>query len=524
MTNRALIVLLAIVWLLGGCTPTLEMPTQMPREDYACMQHYKPDGPPLVRASGEPAAKSSYLTINTSKVALDWRLAMVDTARKQLDFQYFLWRTDDTGTLLINRVLQAADRGVKVRILMDDLDSVAWNDRAIALSTHSNIEVRVFNPFKDYRGGWAGRGIELLRDLDRMNHRMHNKLILVDNKIGMVGGRNIGNEYFGAGDPLDYRDYDVITIGPVVEELSDSFDIFWNSTWAYAIQDLIKDRTSPIPLEDLRSQLQRDIENSELLKREYSLEPQDWSEKIKLAKSNMTTGQSRAVFDCPQLGEGRFPVQVAYTLQSVVAQTKEEILIVSPYVVPLETLRNSMREVVGQGIKVKLLTNSLAATDHTYAFSGYSNHREELLEIGINLYELKPDAAIWPLHRTDSSVAKYVSMHAKMIVFDRRWVFVGSLNLDPRSGHWNTEMGLLIDSKPLANEILSDFAKDMKADSSWRVERRPVEQEDEWGGKDGRYKLYWLSDEGETDTQPARSIWQRISAWFFSTLPIEEQL
>ena len=523
--KSCLSVWISILTLVGisGCSSLQPIPETLDDDAYSCIQQYRSEGNPLSRSSGHPAPESAFLTINESKSALVWRQALADEAKDSLDIQYFLWRTDDTGTFLIQRLLAAADRGVRVRLLMDDLDSVTWNRQALLLNTHPDIEIRVFNPFKRARGGWGQRSFELLLDLQRMNHRMHNKLFMADRRIAIVGGRNIGNEYFGTGSPLDYRDYDLITVGPVAKELTESFDYFWESAWAYPIHTLASPNTGE-SLDDLRAELAERIDFSNILKTGKPFATQDWSALQEAARTNVKKGRARAVFDCPPSYENRqFPVQTAHTLRRIAEQARKEILIISPYVVPLEQLRDGFRSMLDKGVEVTVYTNSLASTDHTYAFSGYYKHRPELLRMGVQIREMKPDAAMAPKHQLPSSPAKFLSLHAKLVVFDRRWVYVGSLNLDPRSAYWNTELGLLIDSEQLADKILEEFAVDLSDQGSWGVTHL-VDERNGTVQDGGQTKLYWLSDNEKISYEPSRGIGQKIALWFFSLLPIDEQL
>lgn len=508
----------AIVGLsLWGCTSLEPIPDELDPAAYSCVQRYEPSGDPMRQKDGELAPASEFLAIDRSADALAFRQALADEATTSLDIQYFLWRTDDTGVLLMRHVIDAAERGVRVRVLMDDLDSVAWNERAVALNMHPNFEIRVFNPFKKRRGGWGQRAPEMISDVNRLNHRMHNKLFMADSRLAIVGGRNIGDEYFGAGSPLSYRDYDVITIGPVVEELTESFNTFWHSAWSYPLEDL-RAKDSDTTWQDVRDEVEAQVKASTLLADEYEVAPESWSELISEARDGLTSGRARALFDCPPSGDGKqFPVLTAYTLSEVAAMASESVLIVSPYVVPLENLRQEMRRRQADGLEVTIYTNSLAAADHTYAFSGYSKYRPELLDMGVQLRELMPDAAISSIQQVASSPADYQALHAKLSVFDRRWVYIGSFNLDPRSAHWNTELGLLIDSPEFAALVLEDFAADLHDDSTWRVELRREE-----GKKKGR--LYWINANGETNQQPARGAGQRFSNWFYSLFPLDEQL
>ena len=515
---------LLLIACLSACTSLEPVPQSLSHDAYACMQRYSPDNDPMQKASGEAAPESSFFRINQSRDALEYRLALTDSATESLDIQYFLWRADDTGSLLIRHVLAAADRGVHVRMLIDDLDSINWEPLARALNQHDKVEIRVFNPFLKSRGGWGQRGRELLIDLDRMNHRMHNKLFKADRTAAIVGGRNIGDEYFGAGSYLDYRDYDVIAIGPVVDELTESFDVFWDSDWSYPLESFPPGGKAELSLKELYAELDRRVADSDLIAREFRFEGSDWPSLIADARAQLSDGQSRAVYDCPPgHGEQQFPVQTAFTLSKIAKQTQQEILIISPYVVPLQTIRDYFREASAAGTNITILTNSLAAADHTYAFSGYYKHRRELLEMGVELRELRPVGPLWEEHKTDSSAADHVSLHAKLIIFDRRWVYVGSLNFDPRSVHWNTELGLLIDSKEFAEQIYQDFALDLGPEGSWRVELRTLPQQDS-GIEYDVEKLYWVAGDEETDREPSRGVGQRLSNWFYSLFPLDEQL
>ena len=508
--------------MIAGCSSLQPIPDELDRTAYACIQHYQPQGDPLYRSSGELAPESSFLTIDNPLDALQWRQALANKAEHTLDIQYFIWRADDTGALLIQHVLEAADRGVRVRLLMDDLDSINWNRRAMALDSHPWIEIRVFNPFKMLRGGWGQRVFELALDLKRLNHRMHNKLFMADQSVAIVGGRNIGDEYFGSGSPLDYRDYDLIAIGPVVEEITQSFETFWDSAWAYPVGHF-SSGGSRQNLAELRKELNDQINESEKLASDYLGDPGEWSKRIYHARSRISRGIARAVFDCPASYDDRqFPIQTAYTLRRVARQANNEILVISPYVVPLKQLREAFRGKIAQGVDITIYTNSLASSDHTLAFSGYSKHRPGLLRMGVSLRELKPDAPISTRHRVSASHSDYLSMHAKLAIFDRRWVYVGSLNLDARSAHWNTELGLLVDSPELAANILDDFSEDLSDDNSWHVESRTSAVND--NSERHRERLYWISHGAETYREPSRGLGQSIANWFYSLLPLDEQL
>ena len=300
--------------------------------------------------------------------------------------------------------------------------------------------------------------------------------------------------------------------------------MFWSSDWSYPLENFPWGGQDNIGLKDLYAELDQRIAASELIEREYRFDSADWPSLIADARAQLSDGQSRAVYDCPPgQGDQQFPVQTAFTLNQIAQQTQQEVLIISPYVVPLQTIRDYFREASAAGINITILTNSLAASDHTYAFSGYSKHRRELLETGVELRELRPDGPLWSEHKTESSGATHVSLHAKLIIFDRRWVYVGSLNFDPRSVHWNTELGLLIDSTTFAEQIYQDFAGDLNPENSWRVELRTTPQEDS-GIEYEVTRLFWIAGGEEIDREPSRGVGQIISNWFYSLFPLDEQL
>ena len=502
-----------------ACSPKLEIKNDLPEEAFVCMERYSHKTDPVnpfVRKNGERSPTSSFYPLNIGKSAYEWRLGLLSSAKESLVIQALLWNADETGILLVLKTLEAADRGVYVRIMLDDFFSTGWDKYAAVLTTHPNIDIKLFNPFKKLRGSWAGRGFELVGDLDRLNHRLHNKLILADNKVAIVGGRNIGNEYFGTGKKLDYRDYDLVATGPVVEELTESFEYFWDSLWAYHISDLHKGKGDPI--EKLRLELRRKIEDAHYLKNDYETDALALAYKMAQDQDQATTATARVVFDCPPPETDQFPVQTVMTLDKVASQSQDEILMISPYFVPLEGFHKRLKATVDRGVRVVLLTNSLAAADHTVAFSGYKKHRVKLLKNGVIIHELKPDGRMWQDHKLPSSNAKHIALHAKVFVFDHKYVYVGSLNLDPRAVHWNTELGLLIDNPQLAEMIYRDFGVDLKPENSWRVEWRSTSEEST------QKRLVWVAGAEETTKEPSKGFLQKFNLWFFSLFPIDEQL
>lgn len=352
----------------------------------------------------------------------------------------------------------------------------------------------------------------MVLNLGRLNHRMHNKLLVADNLIGIVGGRNVGNEYFGMSDKLNFRDFDLLAAGPVVPDISASFDIYWNSQWAYPLSVIHPIETDADDLTTFRVNLTQSLQDSEILKSMTWINQQDWSARFSHLKEQLFWGKARVIYDVPEHVNTQGPIQMAQTLGEVGQETKEELLVVSPYFVPRKKGVQALQRKREQGVTIKILTNSLASTDVVAAHSGYSPYRRGLLRAGVALYEFRHDARARSLYETPPAKADRIGLHTKSVIYDRKIVYVGSLNLDPRSARLNTEIGLLVESPPLANVVARLFEPDFRPENSWRVTLN----------KDN--KLVWHSDTGATRTEPAYRFRHRISNFFFHLLPIKSQL
>ncbi len=454
---------------------------------------------------------SGFVPIDHNDEALVWRLMVADLAEHTIDLQVFIWKGDESGLLLADRLLRAADRGVRVRVLVDDL-GLAGSDRNIAtLDTHPNLEIRIFNPVRR-RYSRVMAGFEFIFHLKRLNHRMHNKLMVVDNRMAIVGGRNIGNEYFGLNKKYNFGDFDVITAGPIAREISRSFDIFWNSRWAYPAAGLVRKTPSEDSLSELRALEAQNFEDSKALLKRFPLEPQSWNARLDSFLDEMVPGSARVVYDEPLVGADLPPVQLIESVSEMAADVREELLIMSPYFIPGTGFFEYLHEITGRGVHVKILTNSLASTNHSIVHSAYRRYRRPVIEGGGELYEFRPDAEVKEIYDTPPVQAKILGMHTKLIVVDRHRVFVGSLNLDPRSIYINTEMGLLIESPQLAEEIAQLIEREIKPENSWHARI------------DEGNRLYFESHDGIIRREPARGTRQRIAVCFYSMLPIEKHL
>lgn len=443
------------------------------------------------------------------------RAMMADNAERSLDVQYYIWRNDTTGTLLFSALRRAADRGVRVRLLLDD-NNTAGLDRALAvLDAHPLIEVRLFNPFVMREARLLG----FLGDFKRLNRRMHNKSYTMDGMVTIVGGRNIGDEYFDATGQVLFSDVDVLAVGPVVAAVERDFDRYWNSRAAYpavsllgapgtdAIAQFKAHAAQVAALPEAGAYLQA-MRNSTFVayldKRDLALE---WA-------------PAQVVSDDPDkvLAATAPESSVAFKLPVLLGEPVRQIDLVSPYFVPGPKWTPRLAALARSGVKVRILTNSLEATDVAAVHSGYVKWRPELLRSGVTLYELKRS---WrrepaPRHGMGAIGSSASSLHAKTIAVDRARVFVGSFNFDPRSAELNTEMGLLIDSPVLASMVGSVLDARMPA-RAYEVRLSP------------EGTLYWIDrrDDGSIlrhDSEPGAGWWRRRAVDVMSLLPIDWML
>ena len=444
--------------------------------------------------------KSGFLLLDKSEEALNWRLALIDEAQHSLDVQYFLWYADDIGGLILKRCLDAAQRGVRVRLIADGLILIGKGKSIAALDTHPNIEVRIFNPLEQQR--WQ-RSLKSHQTLERFNYRMHNKIIVADNRITILGGRNLGNEYFGLNQKYNFLDLDVLGIGPAARQMSEIFDHFWNSNWvvpgyAYAYD---------VPegyLQQEEQLLTRRLEKSKVLQ-QVLIERQSWTDRLQTLTDKVHVGTSSKVYDI--LKDEVIEQRMATELPEFSKAAQKELLIINAYLIPDEHMLHEAAQIVQQGVKLRILTNSLASQDVPAVNSHYGPYRRRILEIGIELYELRHDAAIKSEVDTSPVVSGFVGLHAKGSTVDRSRAYIGSFNLDPRSRDFNTEMGILIDCPELAEQLSLMIENLMQPENSWQVQL------------DQNGKLIWVAGDEILTRQPAQSFWQRVQDVFFKMFP-----
>ena len=456
------------------------------------------------------------------------RLVLAEAAEKSLDVQYYIWHGDQTGRLLVDRLLRAADRGVRVRLLLDDLGTAADDADLLALDAHPNVEVRLFNPVVLR----SARTLGMLVDFRRINRRMHNKSFTADNQATIVGGRNVGDEYFEARSDLDFGDLDVMAVGPVVPEVSDAFDLYWNSSAVFPVTALTKKRLTPESLTQARAALTAFAESMNDSPYAEALRQSQLADELRAGEVPLFWGRAWLVHDDPAkiaADPEDTTTMLLPRLKPVVEQTQSELLVVSPYFVPGEVGVEWFQGLRARGIKVRILTNSLASTDVGAVHAGYARYREALLRAGVELYEVKPGASVRAKDKEDVSGkaglpgSSRASLHAKAFAFDRRTVFIGSLNLDPRSVKLNTEIGVVFESPELAQLFAAGLERGFE-ENAWRLELKPPASQPESPPS----RIEWVTLENGHEvrltSEPEVSAWRRMSVWFLSLLPIEEQL
>jgi len=462
---------------------------------------------------------SGFRPLRSGVDALLARIVLAEAAERSLDVQYYIWHNDLTGRHFANAVLRAADRGVRVRILLDDVGVKPNDETLLSLDAHANIEIRLFNPVASR----TFRALGMLGDFSRVNRRMHNKAFIADGQAAILGGRNIGDEYFEAPGEVAFGDLDVLTVGPGVADVAEAFDRFWNASMSIPVSALLGRKGETAGLDALRAQLaafveaQRDspyIAGARTQLRELMAEGiagYFWG------KAHLLYDDPAKVSRAPEDTEGHLLPQFA----KLGLRIDKQLLIVSPYFVPGEAGVAWLRGLVERGVRVTVLTNSLAATDVGAVHAGYKRYREALLDGGVSLYELKPDAVAQARGKRDKSHGggSRASLHAKTFVFDRSAVFIGSLNLDPRSMRLNTEIGVVCESAPMAEELAGTLERNLDK-IAWRLERSV--------DASGAPRIAWVETGPEGTRQrleePEVSAWRKFSVWFLGLLPIESQL
>jgi putative cardiolipin synthase len=547
-----------LVLLLAGCA---SLPSLEGRTESAAIASQAGAPIPDALAGGLAAhpGLSGFYSLADAEDAFAARIALVDAAVRTLDVQYYIWHADVTGRLLFDAVQRAAARGVRVRLLLDDNNTAGLDPLLAALEAQPNLEVRLFNPFLQRRL----RPLGFLTDFSRLNRRMHNKSITADGAATIVGGRNVGDEYFGAGDGLGFVDLDVVAVGPVVREVAQSFDAYWRSESAYPVAALLPAAT-PAQRAAL-ARLGADVRRLPAAQR-YLARVRDTRVMRDLVAQELPFrwATARLVVDEPAKGLGRAPREqlLQQRLSALFdGPVERELALVSPYFVPGRDGTRTLAELARRGVKVKVLTNALESTDVAAVHSGYAKRRRTLLEAGVELWELRrhagrirlgprgagrgtrrgsrapravPDAVAQPAGAADADPAPRppdggdggassrgsgrlgssdASLHAKTFAVDGERLFVGSFNFDPRSALYNTELGLVIDAPDWARGLSEAFERRVPG-SAYRVQLDP------------RGRLEWIErhadgTQSRYEDEPGAGFGRKLAVVLFGLLPIE---
>ena len=467
---------------------------------------------PLVAAH---AGQSGFRLLANGLDAFVARACLIELADRTLDLQYYIFHHDTTGEIIVDRLLAAADRGVRVRLLLDDWGTLEKQDTVVAaLDAHANIEIRLFNPY--LHRSKVARLAEMVKHFARVNRRMHNKQLIADGSAVVLGGRNIGDEYFGRGE-LDFQDVDVLAAGPVVRESTTIFEAYWNSAFAKPAGTLGMTAPSDEWRERERQALAERTVQQRASPYARSLAESPFARDLRAGRAVLVQWADARLFADPpdklaQPAGTRDPHYLSAQVSAAARATRTELLIVSPYFVPGKPGVATLQEQRASGTNVRVLTNSLSATDVWLVHAGYRKYRRALLREGIRLFELKAEAR--PSQGRRGLVgSSRASLHGKTFVFDRRSVFIGSMNLDARSIDQNTEDGLLIESPDLAEEVAALFERWTAPAASYEV--RLVN-----GGR-----LEWVMTAGGREErftrEPAANLGRRLGAAVCSLLPID---
>jgi putative cardiolipin synthase len=453
--------------------------------------------------------ESAHWLLDRNELALSARLALVDEAAVSLDLQYFIWQSDASGHLLADRVLHAAERGVQVRILMDDFGVAGRGGDVLSLDAHPLIDVRIFNPWA-HRGTRFATAAEFLTRAYVLNRRMHNKTLIADGRFALLGGRNIGDRYFGVYEPFVQDDLDVLVAGPMAREVGATFDAYWNSEHSFPVTLFERDPRPRRPIADTSEELHRVIAQRAETLAPFTLEPSDWSPYLEELVATFAPARGDVLWESPDILDPSRP-RLYDAFKELVASAESEVLISSPYFIPDAGFRALLREKAAEGVRVVVVTNSLATNNHVVAHTGYRRWRRDVLAAGVELYELRADADALSLYITPPTTSERLGLHTKAVVVDRRRAFVGSPNVDPRSMVLNTEIGIVAEGPEFARSVAALVERDTLPANAWRV----TMDEEGW--------LRWSSGDEVLRRQPAHSFVQRLIEFLLNLLPLKDQ-
>jgi putative cardiolipin synthase len=532
MLLRHAAVALVVAALAAGCAT--RQPTDVVRNDTYALpaDTVTPLSTAVRAASAAHGRQDGFRVLADGTEALQMRTALAHAATRTLDLQYYIAEEDKTGRLLLSAALYAADHGVRVRMLVDDLNFKDLDKTMAALNLHPNIEVRVFNPFASADAGPLATLSNTLTKLDTLTHRMHNKAMIADNQIAIVGGRNLGDAYFNASPNLQFRDLDIFAAGPIVPKISASFDEYWNSRDAYPLRALNRQHFDPRDIEKVRKELRQHWQQTADAFNAKPLNATPLAQQIQRGELGLTWANAELKVDSPRKVEvpvDHYESPPIKRLGELVRGARREVLSISPYFVPRDSVVKLAAELVGRGVRVAVLTNGLAATDAPAVQAGYAPYRVPLLRAGVELYEYKPTAGRGGGLAGIAGSRSRSSLHAKAYVIDRETLVIGSMNLDPRSIHLNTELALVVHSAPLAEQVAQLFARAATPEFSYRVRLATPDELSQLRAIGAPVSpLVWTDEEdGHIVTynfDPQAGLLRNVVTGLFFILPVRDQL
>ena len=504
-------------WALPFCAAVLttacaSLPEPVPRSDAHALAGYQTTELGRLTAAAAPNAQLSGLRLLASgEDALSALVALADNAQRTLDLQYYLIHRDGSSLSILRRVRAAADRGVRVRLLLDDLNTAGQDADLLRLTAHANIEVRLYNPFPAGRLGTITRVMASITDMRRINHRMHNKMFVADNALAITGGRNLGDAYFVQSKDTNFLDIDMIVAGPAVRALSTTFDRFWNDPLAYPVA-AVADQPALVGQANAA-----DATPTKPAITPAAIPPTDFATDLAQKRLKLVWAPASVLADLPSklqaTGQPTRAETIADDVVRIIQSAHQELLVISPYFVPGVRGLALFKGLRDRGVKVSVLTNSLATTDAPAVHMGYTRYRAQMLAMGVELHELRPllNAKQAKLGAFGSS---HASLHAKVVVVDRQTALVGSMNLDPRSAWLNSEMGVLMHSPDIAQQLGRLF------------------DEVSWGSYhlslDADQKVAWTTTPPDPnlagDSEPEASTWLKLGIKLLSPFAPEEML
>ena len=481
----------------------------LPDKTQSYFNDLEPPASPLVRLAQSQAGSGVALLADPEE-ALQVRLGLAELAQATLDLQYYLWQGDDSGLSLSHEVLAAADRGVRVRILLDDIYHSGRDSAYQTLNSHPNVQVRLFNPMGN-RG--AAKMPNYAFNKSTFNYRMHNKIFLVDGVAAVLGGRNIGDEYFGRNSSFNFQDIDALTMGSVVANVGEAFDLFWNSEFAVPVEALNQQSLQAIDAAQ-RNRLSAARQRVRSGDKEHGAVVSDPAWLETLAKGLLWTN-ARILVDRPDRG-GEYPDSAftAFTEDPELTPLSA-VQIQTAYLIPNGPMLGNLTALSENGVDVRILTNSAASTNHGAVHAYYAKYRKQLLSANIELYEVQGTGALAAyLDRVGEDA--HAGLHTKAMVVDGRLSVIGSYNMDPRSRVWNSEIALVVDDANFAAEVLQEMERDFAPEAAWRLSL----DEDE--------SLVWTGELEGAETQlhhdPGSTWWDRLIWSLFRILPLENEL